>query len=248
MVHLLTKLLPVPLYPLGLSLLLGAIATGLFIFRRNKAGFILLLTSFCVLGIFSLPLTEHLVIRALERRFTPPANFSSCSAVVLLGGAEVPALPPRRYPETNDFGDRIMHAGRIYKTGVAPFLIISGGYAECSARLLQELLGIDSSVIIRELDALNTKDHGRTIRKILAERHLPPDIILVTTAMHMYRSVKVLDKAGFVIQPAPTDYRADARFQWKLINFLPTASSLNGVTSALHEYYGLLTYRVLGWI
>lgn len=259
MINVISKFLPIPFYPLGFSLVLSAVALGLLLWNKRKAGIVLLCISFGELLVFSLPVTEHCMLRSLESKFAPPEIFPHCSAVVLLGGSEVPPLPPRQYPETNEWGDRIMHAARIYKMGHAPWLIVSGGKltfmhdfpgceADISASLLNELFGIDSAVILKERDAKNTHDHAPNIRKILEAKNLPSDVIVVTSVMHMYRSVKILRKAGFTVHPAPTDYRADTRFQWKLINFLPRAGSLASVTAVLHEYYGLISYRIFGWI
>jgi uncharacterized SAM-binding protein YcdF (DUF218 family) len=244
----LSKIAPAPFYPLGLSIILGAAAVWFLVKGRKKAGTILAAVACGGLLFFSLPVTEFIMIRPLESRYNPPAAFSKCSAVVLLGGGEVAALPPRRYPETNDFGDRILHAARIYRMGVAPYLVISGGCAGESARLLSELFGIDPSVILRETAARNTAGHGNDIEAALASRGLPPNVIVVTSAMHMYRSVKVLRKAGFTVQPAPTDYRADIPYRWALTSFLPRAASLANSTEALHEYYGLMIYWISGRI
>jgi len=259
MLHILSKFLPLPFYPLGFSLTLFLI--GLLLLWRNKkrAGMICGMVAAGALCLFSLPATAHVLVRSLEGRFPQAAVFPHASAVVLLGGSEVAAVPPRMFPETNEWGDRIPHAARVFKAGCAPWLIVSGGKlsfvhdfpgyeADISAALLHELYGIDTAVIIRECEAKNTHDHGPNIRRILADKGLPPSIIVVTSAMHMYRSVKVFRKAGFTVYPACADYRTDARFQWKLLAFLPNAKSLEDVSTALHEYYGLLAYRLLGWI
>jgi uncharacterized SAM-binding protein YcdF (DUF218 family) len=86
------------------------------------------------------------------------------------------------------------------------------------------------------------------VRSILQQRELPLDVIMVTSAMHMPRAAMVFESYGFTVYPAPTDFRADASFQKKAINYLPQAGALANTTAALHEYYGMLAYEILGWI
>ena len=206
-----------------------------------------------------MPFVAHILVRSLESKFDPPASFPKASAIVLLGGATEPAVPPRRYSETNAFGDRIFHAIRLAKAHYAPYVICSGGIvkflhdtpqseAATMADLLQEFGGFDSSSVIIEDQAKNTHDHGPKISEILLKRGLKKEIILVTTAMHMYRSVKIFKKYGFTVYPAPTDYWIEKKNQWNIFSFLPDANALFYSTTALHEYYGLLAYKVMGWL
>ena len=178
---------------------------------------------------------------------------------MLLGGAEVPRLPPRIYDETNVFGDRITHAARLFKQGCAPRIITSGGKnrfiqdfpgseADVSFRLLTGVFGIDSSRIICERRARNTYENGVFVKQILDSLKLPRTIILVTSAVHMPRSVKIFRKLGMTVYPAPTNYFEDAAYQNKLIMFLPSADALCRSTMAIHEIYGMISYRLLGWM
>jgi uncharacterized SAM-binding protein YcdF (DUF218 family) len=211
------------------------------------------------LWIFSTPVVSYLLVRSLERKFSPPATFPKASAIVVLGGATAPAIPPRRYAETNIFGDRIFHAIRLAKAHYAPYVICTGGKikflfdfpgseAATMADLIREFGGIDSASIIIEDKAQNTHDHAPRVKEILEKRGFTKDIILVTSAMHMYRSVAIFRKAGFTVYPAPTDFWVAAGGTPGLFDFLPDAEALTSSTAILHEYYGLLAYRILGWL
>ena len=116
------------------------------------------------------------------------------------------------------------------------------------ATILQNDCGVDSSRIVLETKAENTHDHAPNVAKILQARGIAKDVILVTSAAHMYRSVKIFQKYGYVVHPSPADFEADEHIQWNLSAFLPCADALFQTTSALHEYYGLLAYKLLGWI
>jgi uncharacterized SAM-binding protein YcdF (DUF218 family) len=259
MLSMLSKIVPLFFYPLGIACALAAVAGVALLFNKKKAAMI---TAFCSAGVLwfsACPLVSHVFVRTLESRFDPPSGFPKTSAIVLLGGCTQPAVTPRRYIETNNSADRLLHAARLFKAGYAPVIISTGGKlsliydfegseALCMAGLLRELFGVDSSAIIIEDKSKNTHDHAPNVGKILQQRGMKKEIIVVTSAMHMYRSVRIFKKAGYTVFPAPTDYRTDKNIQWNLLAFLPNADALGETTNALHEYYGIIAYTLFGWI
>ncbi len=77
-----------------------------------------------------------------------------------------------------------------------------------------------------------------------AEETKARDIILITSAFHMKRSISCFHKAGFrIIGIRPVDTRLD-RKAWNLIDFFPGIESMQSSITALHEYGGLLYYRI----
>jgi uncharacterized SAM-binding protein YcdF (DUF218 family) len=256
MLLILSKFLALFFYPVGMCLIF-AIAGLIFALRRNRR---LYLSFFCasilVLGLCSWPPFSHSLLRSLEGRYNQGIHYPPCSAIILLSGSEVAALPPRQYPEINDAGDRIFHAARMLKLGYAPVIIATGGKidfirefdgseAQIAFSLLTELFAIDSSKIIVEPRARNTFEN---IKKILHEKGLSDSVLVVTSASHMPRAMGLAKKAGLVPLAAPADFRTDTQFQWKLYNLVPQVGALQNTTTALHEYYGLVAYRLLGWI
>lgn len=259
LIHIVSKLLPIPFYPIGMAVLLGVAGIVLLARRRYQAALVAVSVATGVLLIFSLPCTAHLLVRPLERRYPPPASHPRVSAIVLLGGGGTAPSPPRRHPETNVFGDRLIHAARLFKNGCAPKVICTGGLfpllhdspfteAANNARLLVDELGVDSNAIVLADKSRNTREDALEVVDAISRLDLPYEILLVTSAMHMERAKRLMEKQGITTYPAPTDFHADAAFQLKLFNFLPRAEALMEVSLALHEYYGLIAYRVLGWI
>jgi len=255
----LARILPVFVYPVGLS---GgcAIAAAVFaVLKKRKPAVALGLCSAAILWLFSLPIVSWGLTRNLESKFDPNPVLPKVGAIVLLGGCTKPAMPPRTTVEISFAGDRILHAARLLKQGYAPIIIATGGKlsfvydfpgseARCMATILENDCGVDSSAIVLETKAENTHDHAPNVAKILQARGIAKDVILVTSAAHMYRSVKIFQKYGYIVHPSPADFEADEHIQWNLSAFLPCADALFQTTSALHEYYGLLAYKLLGWI
>ena len=253
------KFVPLLLYPAGMTFLLSLASLVALARKRKGRALFLVVLALTVFTVSALPVTSHLLTRSLERQYPPRAEYPKAAAIVLLGGGEVPPEPPRIHPETNMNGDRILHAARLYRQGAAPYVLPTGGKfrnlkhyrgtaAEVNAALLVELFGVPPQAILLEGKSRTTSDHGGTVRAILEEKGLPLEVILVTSALHMPRSVRVFEKAGFTLHPAPTDFGANEEFPWEVRSFLPTAGALHGTTRALHEYYGLFAYRILGWI
>jgi uncharacterized SAM-binding protein YcdF (DUF218 family) len=259
MVLFLSKLLALIFYPVGCSCLLALCALAFLLLRKKKTAFFCVFFSITILFFFSTPFVSYFLIRSLENKYNQAAYYPRVSAIVLLGGCTRPAIPPRKYVEISEGGNRILHTVRLYKAHYAPVIICTGGKipflhdfpgseARSMSELLVELMGIDSSAIIIEDKAQNTHDHGPKIKEICENRGVKKDIILVTSAMHMHRSVKVFRKYGFTVYPAPTDFWAEKKTQWNVFSFLPESGALNGSTAALHEYYGLMAYTIMGWL
>jgi uncharacterized SAM-binding protein YcdF (DUF218 family) len=81
--------------------------------------------------------------------------------------------------------------------------------------------------------------------------------LLVTSALHMPRSLAIFEKQGFEVIPAPTDYEAvwadldedeiPSPIYW-LQNMMPSATALELTTRTLKEYLGILIYGLRGWL
>jgi uncharacterized SAM-binding protein YcdF (DUF218 family) len=69
--------------------------------------------------------------------------------------------------------------------------------------------------------------------------------LLVTSAMHMPRSIGIFRKAGFNVVAYPTGYRTlgDAR-DWR--PSLEASRAMRNLDTAAHEWIGLIGYRLTG--
>ncbi len=68
--------------------------------------------------------------------------------------------------------------------------------------------------------------------------------VLITSAMHMPRSVGVLRKAGWKVLPYPVDFKTDGTGESRY--FSGFGAGLGGLSTALKEWLALFAYRVLG--
>lgn len=255
---LLLKIIASFFYPLGFCLILSILGV-IFLGIDKKLGRYFVITSIIFLYFFSTPFFSNLILLPLESPYFIEKQLpQDCSAIVVLGGGGMPMVFPRKYPEINDAGDRILHGARLYNLGLSPRIITTGGFivgafrqkiteGEHNALLLREL-GIDSASIIIEKKSRVTADHPPQIAKILDSLQLPKKVILVTSAAHMSRAVAAFKKWGFEIYPSATDFSCSKYLLGGIWDFFPSSYALHLTTSALHEYYGILGYKILGKI
>jgi uncharacterized SAM-binding protein YcdF (DUF218 family) len=256
----LSKLLVTLLNPVGLTLVF--LFCGLllmFVWRKTKVSAVFFVLGFAVLLASSLPVTAHCLMRGLEGRYSPRSEYGPASAVVLLGGFTKGKSPPRQYVETTMDANRAFGAMRMWRQGLVSKIVLTGGLLEWTTNeavpeaksmfeLLNEHFGVDSTDVILESMAQNTRDNARYTKEALTEAGLDLDIILVTSAYHMPRSVAVFEKAGFKVTPAPSGYFANKNFNGKVLTWLPTVGSLFESSIALREYLGMAVYKAAGWI
>ena len=133
-------------------------------------------------------------------------------------------------------------------------LIISGGSSEIVDTayregvflgLLAKELGVPGRRLLVDRDARNTRENAVFSDKLLRQAGVKGPVLLVTSAMHMPRSVGCFKKIGREVVPWPVDY---LRSGWWGTAWLPKPWSLSKSAHALHEYVGLLLYKIAGYI
>lgn len=258
----LSKFLPLLIFPLGLiaSLLLIAL-----IWRRGRWAAIFL--ALVILWLSSSRYAAYALIRSLESQYQLPAGTLRADAIVVLGGGTRSGDPPRPMTEVNEAGDRLLYGAKLYQDGAADVVLVTGGSIEWltpegigpeanDMSALMELLGVPRRALWQEAKSRNTYENALYSRQMLSEAGMD-SIILVTSAMHMPRSVPLFEAQGLSVVPAPTDFLvSDAEWQhlWRggptvtAINLLPNVEYLTYTTRALKEYVGLLVYGLRGWL
>jgi len=257
----LSKILAIPLDPVILALMLFAAGfVCLYLLKKGKPARVFFICGSSVFLIFSLPITNHVLLRGLEGRYPQVPIYEQASAVVLLGGGTVGKSLPRIYVETNINANRLIHAARVFRETYSSKLVLAGGTVDLisddtipeaysMAELLNEVFRIDTADMILEYESRNTRENAVYTKMALELAGLGTDIILVTNAYHMPRSVAIFKKAGFErVIPAPTGYFEHEKSRLTLLNWLPNPMCLVKSSIALHEYYGLAVYWIMGWI
>ncbi|AFZ30544.1 YdcF family protein [Gloeocapsa sp. BRSZ] len=257
----LSKLLPLFFYPLGLACILIIFAL-ITLWKKPRQASTALTIALVVLLLASNGWVSRSLVRSLEFQ-NIPQQLPNADAIVVLGGATKPAFPPRPSVDLSEESDRMFYAAQLYHQKKAPFVILSGGRIDWSGAgpsesadmaIIMQQLGVPESAIIQEPDSLNTYENAVNVKKILRSRQFN-QVLLVTSAMHMPRSLAIFNKLKISAIPAPTDFLASGDMQYisnsseaALLNLLPEAERLYQSTRALKEYVGLVVYRLRGWL
>ena len=171
---------------------------------------------------------------------------------IVLGGGVGPANPPRRpHPDLGGGADRVWHAARLYRRGLAPIIILTGGRApglesrddiQTEAQAMRLVLidfGVPDSAMVLEEGARNTRENASRTKALIGEKR----VALVTSAFHMPRARALFEAQGLKVLPFPVDFRV-VENDTTILDFLPSAGALETTTSAMRELLG----RVYYWI
>jgi uncharacterized SAM-binding protein YcdF (DUF218 family) len=258
----LSKLLPLFFYPLGLACVLMVVAL-VTLWKRPRIATGAIALALLVLLVGGNGWASRQIVRSLEWQ-NLPAQLPSAEAIVVLGGATKPAFPPRPMVDLSEAGDRVIYGAQLYNQKKAPLIILSGGRIEWRGSGPSEAgdmaailtsIGIPPQAIIEEPDSLNTYQNAVNVRKILESRGIRR-VLLVTSAMHMPRSLKIFQRQGIDAIPAPTDFLVSGGELQELqsspesvvLNLVPDTDRLQEFTRALKEYVGIFVYRLRGWL
>ena len=103
-------------------------------------------------------------------------------------------------------------------------------------------MGVPENQIVTETKSRNTRENGANLATLLSSSQTKR-IGLVTSALHMPRSVKVFRKQfpNDTIVPIPVNhlYSPDWRH---LKNYMPSSDTLAESACAIHEWIGMVWY------
>ena len=254
MLYLLSKLLPLALLPLGLSLIL--LLVGLIGRWRWPVISAVVLLWVCSLGLVSQTLWRWL--EAPWQRSAASAS-PSAKAIVVLSGGRHPAPGAVRVSEWHD-PDRFVAGLNLFRAGKAPRLLFTGGASPFRPGQLPEgqrylteaqRLGISAAVMGSTPPVVNTAEEAVAIRRLLdapkTASEPPTRILLVTSAFHMRRAQRLFEQQGFEVEPFPVDFQARGAWAGSLwrdpTQWFPSAAALDGSSRALRELLGRFIYR-----
>jgi uncharacterized SAM-binding protein YcdF (DUF218 family) len=220
----------------------------------RSARFTLFLLVVLYYGFTTRPLTQALV-EPLESYYRPPVSMPvRHDAIVIFVG------PPKLQPYTERptiVGTRntdLFLCGLVYvHAGSAPKVVLameaSDEFANTAVEreVLQEwvvLLGYPKEAIIAVAQSVATHERARAIKQLLGSDNT---ILLLDSAMHLPRSAAAFKKVGFTVTPVPCDYEISTE-SWDVSDFVPRGANLKSSSAAVHEYLGLLTYKLRGLI
>lgn len=227
------------------------------LFKKYVAGIKLVCIGVVMLFICGLNGIPRYCISILENRI-PAANIpDEIDGIIVLTGMVNMHSSHAGLVELNASADRIINGVILAQKHPQAKLIITGGTGSLiqheglrEADYLKRLsiaLGVKEQRILIECESRNTYEHTEKLAKLIPKDGI---WILVTSAYHMPRALGCFRKAGFNVLPYPVDYqnKLDRYYGWlNLGTFWPSTGNFQKITMALHEWVGLMIYRLIGY-
>lgn len=226
---------------------------SLFKFKKTNILFIVITcASFLIIGCGWLP---SCLLRCLQSPFiTLNPTWKNENAIVLLGAGTVKLPWDNHIEPTMVAYSRIMETARLYLSCKSSLnhctIIITGGDATKTGKSEADLyqqnlisLGVNTTDIELENRSMNTYQNAEFTSNILQNKK-PDQIILVTSALHMKRSLLYFNQFNITATPAPSDYLMP------IMTKFPIGYNFAITDFAIHEYLGILRFRIynyLGW-
>ena len=245
----LSKIFWIIFNPFNFIVLLIFIAS-IFYFFKNKIlyKFFYLIALFCFIFSCVLP-TGNYLLNILEKDFHRINIPEKIDGILILSGAVNANLTKEHQRiQLGSASERLFASIKLIKKYPNAKIIFSGGSPYLFDNLLKQAdivktffdqFEIDTTKIIFEKNARNTYENIYN-SKILAKPKKNENWLIITSAFHMHRTLKVGNKLGWKLIPYAVDFYATKKTLWIPSIFLLKNISL--LNLALHEWIGLLTY------
>ena len=222
--------------------------------KKQRIGKILVTVGLGILIISGFEGVSGRILHTLESQY-PPINLARISPhhggnniptpvkwiVVLTGGVAGDANLPYQLQISYHSRARLIEGIRLHRMIPGSQIILTGGIgfdgppeATTLSRIAEEM-GVSRSNMVLEVESRDTKDHPFFVRDIVHD----DSFILVTSAFHMPRAIKLFAKQGLYPLPAPTGQWTPPPQFWSPVNFFPSAAGVRLAELAYHEYMGL---------
>ena len=203
-----------------------------------------------ILGLFD-PLS-YLVVERIEQKhavlsFLP---WGETPPILVLGSGGIPddRLMPSQQLTAHSMA-RCLEGYRIWKKLPESKLVLSSAgregfisQAEIYASAVKEW-GVPDSAIIVVTTPTNTIEEAKDFREMFPEEN---GVILVTSALHMGRAIKIFKAVGLEPIPAPTEFRVKRHPGGPENQWVPNIESLILWEKVAHEVLGRIYIRLFG--
>ena len=241
--------------PANLLMAIGIAGLVLLCTRFRRLASWLLVTSVVFLAIAGWSPLGNVLILPLEQRFAPyDPSRGAPDGIVVLGGAIAPAVSAARgVVALNEAAERLTVTAELAHRYPKARIVFSGGsnallsdpIAEAPFAVDElEALGVARSRITAEEQSRNTIENA-VFSRLVAQPKPGERWLLVTSAYHMPRAVAAFRAAGFPVEAYPVDWRTRGPID-ALVPFDSLSDGLARTDAAVHEWVGLLAYRLSG--
>ena len=253
----LSKIVGILALPSNLILLALLVGTGLLFTRYFRLGRRLAAMAAMVIVVLAVVPIDRMLQEVMEDRFPQPVKLPErVDGIIILGGSLSPSLSAARgQPIISGAADRITAMLRLMQRYPQARVVYSGGSGDpidqenpealWVKRLLDEM-GYGTGAITFENRSRNTRENALYSAELMHPK--PGETwLLVTSAMHMPRSVGVFRAIGWPVLAYPVDYHTLGKQSQTHMMRFDLSQGLGGLNPVAHEILGLVSYRSMGW-
>jgi uncharacterized SAM-binding protein YcdF (DUF218 family) len=240
-------------FPISLAFLIAGLA--LLYLNKRKAALLGFGLGIGVLLFFGYGIFTKQSLYHLERCYVPlvvdqinPKIRQQLRYVIVLGSGHIsdPSLPT-----TAQIGGsslyRLIEGIRICRLLPESKLVISGGTSPwdpvANAKVVSDValrIGIAPEKIIIETQPKDTYEEAEVLKDLLGKQ----PFVLVTSAVHMKRAMKIFITFGMQPLPAPTDFILKDKPGSKIDSWLPNCGNLGISQRVIYEWMGEIWGRL----
>jgi uncharacterized SAM-binding protein YcdF (DUF218 family) len=250
----LSKLFGFFVSPTNLALFCLSAGLVLGLSRFGRAARVLMVTGALVLVLFAVTPLPRLMAGVLEDRFPLPAvnDPRPVAGIVVLGGAigetrgqTTFTRAASRMTEAVALALRYPDARLVFTGGSGALLAQEETTEAAAASRFFTALGIDPKRLVLEDQSRNTLENAVLTAKLIAPK--PGERwLLITSALHMPRSVALFRKVGLDLEPWPVDFRTSGTLRDLISPGRAFSTNLTLADSAAREWVGLIVARLSG--
>jgi uncharacterized SAM-binding protein YcdF (DUF218 family) len=240
------------------NLLIVLFAAGIYLYWRGQkqAGARTVFAAALIYAVGGLSPLGNILIVPLEQAHvrSPGPVMEAPQGFIVLGGAvDTIVASTRDEVSLTEAAERLTEAVVLARRFPQAKIVFSGGNGALAYRGLTEAevvrrffleMGVDLSRVTFEDRSRTTYENALFTKDVLGPR--PGERwLLVTSAFHMPRALRVFRAAGFEVTPWPVDYRT--RGYQDLIRLPPRSSEgWRRIDLAVKEWIGLIVYQLTG--
>jgi uncharacterized SAM-binding protein YcdF (DUF218 family) len=257
--HLIVDLAKTTLLPGSITTIIFAFTSGVvLLYAKPRWGRVWL--TFVTVGywLVSTPIGTSLLARTVSTSHQPLQNAASAqgaTAVVMLGGGSnnVISLGRELTSVSRSSALRAIETARVYHLLGDPLVIVSGGVTDPTPGASPESdayqtamhsLGVPADRVVSEAESRTTYEEVVVLKRMLDERHIDR-FVLVTSPLHMRRSLAVFAAQGLHPVPSPAPLTGDrVRETFPL---LPSDAALDVGDRVVYEWLAAAFYWANGW-
>ena len=180
---------------------------------------------------------------------------------IVLGGGMIRASDEDQPDKINvgETADRFIQPILLYKAGKIKKILITGGntnigiimvdkgHETSDVKQLMINMGVRPKDIYVEIKARNTRENAIYSAQMLKNYLKNEEMLLITSAIHMPRSIRCFTKVGFKIKAYPVDKKGSHNKMGLLDLITPAEINLLKTSQLIREISGLFIYRLMGY-